>query len=457
VGGALYERVREEARQLGGLGLFFECLPDDPAECSTPEILKQNIARLKFYERYGARPIVNTSYELPIKPGVGDCRIWFTTAWASLPAAMQGRRKIVRAILERKYSELCQPDYVEKVIQSFRDDPVRLRDFRYTKTPGVQTVNETRHSIDRTIALVINDKHEIHHVRDRGYVESPVRIKSIFSELGQWSAFQRIEPRNFPERYLKSVHDGDFVDYLKKCCTSLKTSKSVYPYVFPIRNAARPPKELAVRAGYYCIDTFTPLNRNAYDAAKRSVDCALTGAHLILGGYRYAYALVRPRASCGATGVWRFCYFNSIAIAAHYLSQYGKVAVLDIDYHHGNGTQDIFYDRADVLTVSIHGHPRFAYPYFSGFEDETGTGPGWGITSTTRCPNRWTGPDTGNPGKGPEADSESQPDFLALALSRSRQRRSDRDLEFAGEGLFSQWEDDWGAEPAGLNRSGGGI
>ncbi|MEZ5000182.1 MAG: histone deacetylase family protein [Bacteroidales bacterium] len=73
-----------------------------------------------------------------------------------------------------------------------------------------------------------------------------------------------------------------------------------------------------------------------------------------------------------------FCYFNSNAIAANYLSKFGKVAILDIDYHHGNGQQEIFYERNDVLTISIHGHPSFAYPYFSGYADEKGSGPGYG-------------------------------------------------------------------------------
>jgi acetoin utilization deacetylase AcuC-like enzyme len=81
-----------------------------------------------------------------------------------------------------------------------------------------------------------------------------------------------------------------------------------------------------------------------------------------------------------------FCYFNSAAIAAHYLSAYGSVAILDIDYHHGNGTQDIFYTRADVLTLSLHGHPRFAYPYFSGFEDEIGVGAGEGFNLNIPLP-----------------------------------------------------------------------
>jgi acetoin utilization deacetylase AcuC-like enzyme len=142
-----------------------------------------------------------------------------------------------------------------------------------------------------------------------------------------------------------------------------------------------------VRAGYYCIDTFTPLNRNAYLAARRAVDCALTAAEELLRGRLLAYTLVRPpghHAERRAFG--GFCYFNSNAIAAQYLSRRGRVAILDIDYHHGNGQQEIFYGRADVLTVSIHGHPRFAYPYFSGFEDERGEGLGEGFNVNIPLP-----------------------------------------------------------------------
>ena len=109
------------------------------------------------------------------------------------------------------------------------------------------------------------------------------------------------------------------------------------------------------------------------------MDCALTAAREILGR-RIAYALVRPpghHAERRAFG--GFCYFNNNAIAAQHLSAYGKVAILDVDYHHGNGQQDIFYRRSDVLTVSVTGHPAFAYPYFSGFEDEKGEGEGEGF------------------------------------------------------------------------------
>lgn len=393
IGGALYDRVREEAKSLGAIGLFMECLPDDPNLCRNREVLKQNRARLKFYERFGARPIANTAYETPVTPG-GDCPPYLVYD----PIDRQGplRRKkaqeIVRAILERKYGDFCPEDYIRMVVASFRDDPVRLREPRYVKpvAPGPQ-VSAAISPGDR-IVLVVNDRHTIHHVKERGYVEAPVRISTILSELDRTDMFVKMGPHSFPEKYILEVHDRKFVTYLKRMCAKLQPGKSVYPYVFPIRNATRPPKELPVRAGYYCMDTFTPLNRNAYQAARRAVDCALTAAQAVERGRRLAYALVRPPGHHAERHVFGgFCYFNSAAVAANYLSERGRVAVVDIDYHHGNGTEDIFYERDDVLTISIHGQPSIAYPYFSGFRDSVGSGPGEGYNLNIPLPEHVDG------------------------------------------------------------------
>ncbi len=393
VGGALYQQVRERARLLRSVGLFYECLPDDPLQCKDEQVLKQNRARLRFYERYGARPIISTAYETPLKEGEKGAPylVYDDLGGKTLPR-LRLIRPIVRAILERQYGSFCPPGYIDKVVQSFRDDPIRLRDFRYIKEGPPSLQEKFPPSIHASMALIVTDRHEIHQVRDRGYVEAPVRIKSILMALERSALFRRLKPHHFPDGPIKAVHDGAFVDYLRKCCFSVKPGTSVYPYVFPIRNSARPPRELTVRAGYYCIDTFTPLNRNAYVAARRAVDCALTGVKALLEGERLVYVLVRPpghhaeRAAFGG-----FCYFNSAAIAANELSKSGKVAVLDVDYHHGNGTQSIFYERSDVLTLSIHGHPRFAYPYFSGFEEETGEGNGTGYNVNYPLPEHVDG------------------------------------------------------------------
>ncbi|MBN1466934.1 histone deacetylase family protein [candidate division KSB1 bacterium] len=391
IGSVLYDRVREVARELGVIGLFLECLPDDAALCHNAEILPQNAARLKFYERYSARPIVNTKYETPVTPG-GDCAPFLVFDDLGLNTLLRRSqtRKIVRAILKRKYKDLCPDEYVNFVVNSFKDDPVVIRPPKYIQATTVQPIHIV--SGEERIVLVVNDRHHIHHVRDRGYVESPVRIASILHEIEPTGLFIRTRPKKYAEKYIRAVHDADFVVYLKKVCANVPDNKSVYPYVFPIRNAARPPKELPVRAGYYCIDTFTPLNQNAFFAAKRAVDCTLTAAESLLHGHRLAYALVRPPGHHAERRVFGgFCYFNSTAIAAQFLSAYAKVAILDLDYHHGNGQQDIFYQRPDVLTLSLHGHPRFAYPYFSGYADEVGEGDGVGYNVNYPLPEELDG------------------------------------------------------------------
>ncbi len=380
VGGALYERVRSEAQSLKTLGVFMECLPDDHVFCKDKTLIRQNAARLRFYEKFGVYPIVNTAYEKPIKEAdLCPPNLLYDSLGRSRALGKKEAKKIVRAVLERRYGDLCPPGYIEMVVNSFKDDPVRLRRPRYVKVdaspPTPRDIPE-----DMLIALTVTDCHRIHHVRRRGYVESPARIQPILEGIQKTGLFRQLPVRHYSDRHIRAIHDPEFVDYLSRVCARIAPDESVYPYVFPLRNQTRKPLDLPIRAGYYCLDTFTPISRNAFDSAKRAVDCALSAAEALLQNHRLAYALIRPpghHAEKRAFG--GFCYFNSAAVATELLSRHGKVAVLDIDYHHGNGTQTIFYDRSDVLTVSLHGHPRFAYPYFTGFADETGNGPGEGF------------------------------------------------------------------------------
>ena len=386
IGGALYERVREEAFDLNTIGIFLEALPDDAKLSKNIQIRKQNIARLRFYERHGARPIINTGYETPCNPGEDNPPyLLFDDLGQGANLVKDTARKIVRAILERKYKGLCSEDYIDMVVSSFNDEPMKIRQPKYKMTlpsPPIQGMRP-----DKKIMLVINDKHAIHHIQEIGYVQAPVRIETIINELEKTDMFTKAFPRHYSEKYILSVHKSSFVSYFKKVTTNLGAEESIYPYVFPIRNRSRPPKVLPIRAGYFCIDTFTPLNGNAYLAAKRAVDCTLTAARTLIEGYRMAYALVRPPGHHAESASFGgFCYFNSAAVAAQYLSKLGKTAILDIDYHHGNGQQEIFYKRKDVLTISIHGHPSFAYPYFTGFSDETGSGAGKGYNINVPMP-----------------------------------------------------------------------
>ena len=372
VGGALYERVREEARLLKTVGLFMEVLPDDPAICNNHQYLEQNKSRLAFYERYGARPIAGTAYETPVNEE-DNCPPYlvFDNLGKNISLSAKKLKSIVRVILERKYPVYCPESYIQMVVSSIKEDPVRLRDFRYRKKQI--TAERINHKNEVKIALIINDRHNIHHVREVGYLEAPVRIQSILNEIDKTTWFTQVQVRNYSENYITAIHSKKYVEYFKKVCENLPEGKSVYPYVFPLRNASRPPSDLSVLAGYYCMDTFTPINKNAFLAARRAVNCALTGADLLLEGQTASYALIRPPGHHAETNVFGgFCYFNNAAIAANYLSSYGRIAILDLDYHHGNGQQQIFYYRKDVFTLSIHGHPSFAYPYFSGFADEKG-------------------------------------------------------------------------------------
>ncbi|MFW3145770.1 MAG: histone deacetylase family protein [Thermoplasmatota archaeon] len=380
IGSALYERIRYEARSLKCHGIFLECLQESVHAEPDPEIRRQNIARLKFYEKYGARPIINTKYETPLEPEDRNPPYLIYDDLGQNRRLRKGEaREIVRTILERKYKGLCSPGYVDMVTNSILDNPVRIREPKYVKDGKIIPLKSDVPR-DQLIPLIVNDKHEIHHVNERGYVESPVRIKSIISGLDQSGYFHRTSVKKHGESEIIQIHDKKYVDYFKKICGKLPEGKSIYPYVFPLRNRTKPPKELLVKAGYFCIDTFTPLNRNAYLAARRAVDCSLTGAEMLLDGEMISYALVRPPGHhAGKDYFGGFCYFNSNAVAANRLSREGKVAILDIDYHHGNGQQDIFYDRDDVLTISIHGHPSFAYPYFTGFKNEIGEGNGYGF------------------------------------------------------------------------------
>jgi acetoin utilization deacetylase AcuC-like enzyme/GNAT superfamily N-acetyltransferase len=383
IGGALFEATEEYVQRQGSRGLYLEAPPDDPRQVHDPMQLKENQQRLRFYEHFGLRPIVNTEYETPVGASPAPYLL-FDDLGRGTPLRRSECRAAIRLILRRKYSHLVTPDYVERVVESVVDDPVRFREPRYVKTPP-PTVRRER--VEKSFEIVCGDVHVAHHVRERGYVERPARVGVLEQGARATGLFTAVRLRHFGDEHLRAVHDADFLAYLKAACEKLPEGTRIYPYVFPIRRPERRPKDLAMRAGYYCIDTFTPLDRQAYRAARQAVDVALTAAEDVLRGRRVAYALCRPPGHHAERRTFGgFCYFNNAAVAAQFLSRYGRVAILDIDYHHGNGTQDIFYSRSDVLTISLHGHPNHSYPYFSGFADEVGEGPGRGFNHNFPLP-----------------------------------------------------------------------
>jgi acetoin utilization deacetylase AcuC-like enzyme len=153
--------------------------------------------------------------------------------------------------------------------------------------------------------------------------------------------------------------------------------------------AQRCPDSISGKLGYYAMAGETSISAGTWEAASAAADVALTAAARLDQGARAAFALCRPPGHHAARDLYGgYCFLNNAAIAAQYLRDRGaaRVAILDVDFHHGNGTQDIFYDRADVLYVSLHGDPLQAFPYFSGYADETGTGAGAGFTFNLPLP-----------------------------------------------------------------------
>ncbi len=387
LGSALFEATREYLAGLGSRGLYIETLPDDPALIEDSGYLKVNRRRLRFYEQYGLRPITGTAYDEPA-PHLRAGYLLFDGLGRKEPLGRAEARAAVRLIIRRKHGKSVTDEYIERVVNSFGEDPVRFRLPRYVKTEVLPRPAEPGR-LEKPFARVSSAAHSVHLVHQRGYVERPARVGAILEGIEPLNLFAEVKPRRYGEGAIREVHDRDFVNYLKAVCRTITGPQPVYPYVFPIRRPERRPKELAVRAGYYCVDTFTPLDGNAYRAARAAVDVALTAMDEILAGRRVVYAICRPPGHhAGVRTFGGFCYFNNAAIAAQGLSKWGKVAVLDLDYHHGNGTQEIFYRRPDVLTLSIHGHPAIAYPHFSGFADEWGEGEGRGFNRNYPLPAR---------------------------------------------------------------------
>lgn len=220
--------------------------------------------------------------------------------------------------------------------------------------------------------------YEIFNGRQERHAEVPERIENICVSLKRHLGIKTSEPEDFSMEYITQVHNPDYVDYLQQSEASA-TEAYVYPSVFQYTHYDQKITNAIAKRGLYSYDLYTPINNVSFKSIYQSAFCALTAAQIVQKGERCAYALCRPPGHhAEKSRMGGYCYFNNAAVAAQYLSDRGKVAILDIDFHHGNGTQHIFYDRADVLTVSIHADPRVKFPFFSGFENEVGIDGGVG-------------------------------------------------------------------------------
>lgn len=189
------------------------------------------------------------------------------------------------------------------------------------------------------------------------------------------------------------VHSVDYLRFLEEAAEEWKAladaSDEVLGNVHPVRRGGTLPTSLTGRAGWYMQDMACGIGPGTWTAAAAATDVAVTAAEFVIEGERAAYALCRPpghHAYRDAAG--GHCFINNTAVAAQYLrSVHDRVAVLDIDIHHGNGTQDIFYDRPDVLTVSVHADPNRFYPFFWGHAHERGAGAGEGFNLNLPIPH----------------------------------------------------------------------
>lgn len=205
-----------------------------------------------------------------------------------------------------------------------------------------------------------------------------------------------LSPGHAPRSALEAVHTERFLTWLETAWTQWNTipgaGPEVVPNVFPDRAIATYPDSPIARAGWHMGDTSAPIGEHSWMATKRAADCAFAAAEAVLAGDRAAYALCRPPGHHSSADIAAgHCLLNVTAIATgKLLSSHDKIATLDIDVHHGNGTQSIFYDRSDVLTVSVHSDPLTYYPFFTGYAQETGTGAGEGHNLNLPLPSTTT-------------------------------------------------------------------
>ena len=196
---------------------------------------------------------------------------------------------------------------------------------------------------------------------------------------------------------LARVHSANYLSFLETAWdqwTAIDPANAdvqPFPSVWPIRTLRddREPANFIARLGLYSMDNGTPLVAGTWVAAKAGADAAASAARLLLAGERCAFSATRPPGHhAGADFMGGYCFVNNAAVAAEALLAGGaaRIAVLDVDYHHGNGTQSIFYERADVLFVSLHGDPRTEYPFYLGHADETGRGAGEGFNLNLPLP-----------------------------------------------------------------------
>lgn len=250
--------------------------------------------------------------------------------------------------------------------------------------------------------IFYSEKHRLHdpafEVFDGGqrvpYLESPQRMDRILNALRRTDWAEIAESADFGLDPIRAAHSETYLSFLASAWTEWLAAEpeaaaasdktALMPATFAAKRDQMPETILG-KAGFFLLDLSVPIVEGTYAAALTSANCALSAAQFIhrnlsTVSHPSSFALCRPPGHhAGREIAGGYCFLNNAAIAAQWLTQFGKVAILDVDYHAGNGTQDIFYVRREVLTISIHADPAFEYPYYAGYATETGEGEGRGF------------------------------------------------------------------------------
>ena len=223
--------------------------------------------------------------------------------------------------------------------------------------------------------------------------ECPQRMDLVMARLEEAKLGEVMPPRDFGLDPIGRVHSADFIDFLQTVhgqWSKAHGDTDALPNCWPSRTMRQIiPQGLYGKLCYYSFDAGTPITSGTWKAVVSAANVALTGAELVNKGQKAVFSICRPPGHHASADLYGgYCFFNNAAIAAQFFLDAGaqRVAILDVDYHHGNGTQAIFYDRSDVMYLSLHADPAQEYPYFLGYADETGAKEGQGCNHNFPMP-----------------------------------------------------------------------
>ena len=262
--------------------------------------------------------------------------------------------------------------------------------------------------------------------------ERPSRVEYVLRRLAERGLPAPEDPGEPDMAAIEAFLDPGYLEFLRTAWGEWKAegfAGEIIAASFPARrmDASRPPRNIDGKVGYYALASETAITGGTWEAALSSAASAQAATRAVLGGAARAFALCRPPGHHATRDMYGgYCFVNNAALAAEQMRAggAGRVAVLDVDFHHGNGTQDVFYERADVLFVSLHGDPLDAFPYFLGHADETGRGEGEGLNLNLPMP----------PGTGYAAWSEA----LDAGLARIREFGADALVLSLGTDAFHE-------------------